>query len=60
MRGLSPPTFQSGGARAPPAPPISPPMPMYMSSAFTAVRISSISSSIAIQLNYLRNNSLEV
>ena len=26
MRGLSPPTFQSGGARAPPAPPISPPM----------------------------------
>ena len=28
--GLSPPTFESGGAQAPPAPPISPPLIMYI------------------------------
>ena len=30
MRGLSPPIFQGGGARAPPAPPISPPMERHL------------------------------
>ena len=29
LGGLSPPTFKSGGAQAPPAPPISPPLIMY-------------------------------